>query len=136
MIPAGRAHTPPRPAGNASAHDGDEVSFAPQRPWAARSWCAPRPAGSGLCWLVPMLTGLGAWLYPQRKKDRAGRLTPEQEQLLRDLGALNDPAEEIRPRQQSHTHRYPRRSAQPGRRAAEPARCTATQATRAGDKSR
>jgi len=40
-----------------------------------------------------MLTGLGAWLYQRRKKDRTGRLTPEQEQLLRDLGALNDPAE-------------------------------------------
>src|SRR5450755_3246925 len=34
-------------------------------------------------------TPLGAWLYQQRKKHRAGRLTGEQERLLHDLGALS-----------------------------------------------
>lgn len=38
-------------------------------------------------------TPLGAWLYQQRKKHRAGRLTAQQEQLLNDLGALSDPAD-------------------------------------------
>jgi superfamily II DNA or RNA helicase len=39
-------------------------------------------------------TPLGAWLYQQRKKHRTSRLTGQQEQLLHELGALNDPADE------------------------------------------
>jgi hypothetical protein len=42
-------------------------------------------------------TPLGAWLDQQRKEHAAGRLTSDQEQLLRDLGALSSPADRTRP---------------------------------------
>jgi hypothetical protein len=40
---------------------------------------------------VTFHTPLGAWLYQQRKKHRGGKLTPGQEKLLTDIGALDDP---------------------------------------------
>ena len=39
----------------------------------------------------PSGTPLRSWLYQQRKKHRAGRLSPKQQQLLHDLGALTSP---------------------------------------------
>jgi hypothetical protein len=42
-------------------------------------------------------TPLSTWLYRQRRNHAAGQLTSDQEQLLHDLGALDDPAGQARP---------------------------------------